>query len=107
MTARVQQFSLFGGQPGRPREARSPRPSKAMGYAAPPGSGPAGETCGTCAHCRLRTIRGERRVYKCRLLQGRWTFDRTTDVRLRSPACAKWQAGAPRTTTIKGNADVD
>lgn len=105
--AAVQQFGLFNGKPERPRIERRSRGGAAAGYAAKPGTGPRGETCNTCAHCRLRVSRGERRYYKCQLLIGQWTHGRATDVVLRSPACAKWQRGIPQVTTIKGSRDVD
>lgn len=55
-------------------------------YAAPPGTGPAGETCGTCRHAK----RG-RRWAKCALTRGRWTMSYGTDIKLRMDACSKWE----------------
>lgn len=103
MASPVKQFGLFSGAPERPRIERRSRGGAAAGYAAKPGTGPAGQTCNTCAHCRLRVSRGNRRYYKCQLLYGQLTTGRATDVTLRSPACAKWQRGIPQVTTLKGN----
>jgi len=59
---------------------------KANGYAAPPGTGPAGETCGSCEH-----ISHGRRWAKCDLTRACHTGGRRTDVLTRSPACNKWE----------------
>lgn len=76
---------LFGNVVTEPRRRR-PR----FGYAWPPGSGPAGETCRTCRHaCRLRF--GMRAVYKCGAVRERWTASIRTDIRLDSPSCRGWE----------------
>lgn len=62
------------------------------GHAAPPGSGPQGETCGSCRH--LARKRMAKTYLKCALMQAIWTGGGGTDVRARDPACAKWEAGA-------------
>ena len=51
------------------------------------GRGPEDETCGTCRHLVAHGYR--RTYYKC-LLRGD-TRSATTDLRLRWPACAKWE----------------
>lgn len=56
------------------------------GYASVPGSGPPGETCGSCAFVRKRM-----RFHKCKLMCHRWTNSYGTDVLLKSPACRKWE----------------
>lgn len=56
-----------------------------QGYAASPGTGPAGETCGSCAHCVRR-----KRYYKCGLNQASWTASRATDILKHAPACVRW-----------------
>lgn len=61
------------------------------GYAASPGSGPAGETCKTCAHCRRhRLIRksGVSGWNKCAMV--RKSFGPGSDIRLDAPACVHW-----------------
>lgn len=103
----AQQYGLFSGKPERPKIERRSRGGAAAGYAAKPGTGPVGETCNTCAHCRLRVARNGRHYYKCALMIGQWTQGRATDVVLRSPACAKWQRGIPQVTTLRGNHDAD
>jgi len=64
------------------------------GHAARPGTGPKGETCGTCAH-RVRTDDTARPYQKCGLTRGTWTRGLASDVRAKDPACAMWQALAP------------
>lgn len=59
-------------------------PRKA-GHAMPPGTGPAGETCGSCVHLfRAKTY------LKCWLRRDRWTGGGASDVRAGDPACVKW-----------------
>lgn len=90
------QLVLFPGLP-LPMD-RSPRPdgktgynAVAKGYARPPGTGPAGETCKTCAHyCRVQG--GGSKFPKCALIRFRWTHGPGTDIRAKSPACELWQA---------------
>lgn len=66
------------------------RPSKPNGYAAPPGTGPKGETCKTCKN--LARKGGCSRYYlKCLLVKARWTGGAGTDVKAGSPACAGWE----------------
>lgn len=78
------QFDLLG-EPVK-QERHTTRPN---GYAYPPGTGPAGETCRTCRHF-ARVWGG--RYFKCELLRGRWTHGTGTDIRAGSPACKKWEA---------------
>lgn len=60
------------------------------GYASRPGSGPVGESCGTCENAVKRN--GGRRYYwKCMLMAKVWTASYGTDIRLKSPACALWR----------------
>lgn len=61
-------------------------------YAALPGTGPAGETCGSCANLSGHTM--SRRYRKCALTRARWTGGPGSDVKVRSPACSKWKAKA-------------
>ena len=69
-------------------------PPKIKGlYAAEPGTGPAGETCGSCAH--LHRNRQAKVYLKCGLTRARWTGGFGTDVKARSPACAKWISKTP------------
>lgn len=93
------QFTLIGGQELAKPTTRRYQP--AQGYAAAPGTGPAGEACASCAHCRARKLNGNWRVYKCVLLLASWDRTRATDILLRSPACSRWQSGEPRTSTAQ------
>lgn len=63
--------------------------TKRHGHAAPPGTGPEGETCGTCKHLACKEMAS--RFYKCSLMQAHWTGGIGTDVRVRDAACAKWE----------------
>jgi len=73
----------------------SPSPPKvsmagqARGYAAYPGTGPKGETCGSCAHLYRKQM--AKTYLKCELMSATWTGGHGTDVLSRSPACMKWQ----------------
>lgn len=62
---------------------------KRHGHAAPPGTGPAGETCGSCAHLECKAMAS--RYYKCGLMKKHWTGGIGTDVCVRDAACAKWE----------------
>ncbi len=63
------------------------------GYVCPPGSGPEGETCGTCKHANRQSNYSENKSWiKCGLNRTRWTGGRGTDILARSPACRKWEA---------------
>lgn len=61
----------------------------ARGYYNPPGTGPQGETCKTCAHAVPSG--GHRTYWKCELVRLKWTGSIRTDIRLRSPACKGWE----------------
>lgn len=75
----------------RKREQRR-RSEIPRGYAANPGHGPEGETCGSCAY--LHRIGRGKTYLKCLLIKPKWTASSRTDVRARSPACVKWTAPA-------------
>jgi hypothetical protein len=55
-----------------------------------PGTGPKGETCGSCQH-----IRRSERFAKCALTRAAWTHSPRTDIRVRWVACSKWERKAP------------
>lgn len=64
---------------------------KNTGHAAAPGTGPFGQTCGTCEHL-ARTASGSGRVFrKCGLMESTWTHGPGTDIRARDLACSKWE----------------
>lgn len=90
MTAEV---DLFGEIPKAAVEpARGKHYTKPRGYVAPPGTGPVGETCGSCKHV-VRCVNGNRNKswLKCLLNEGRWTNGRGSDVLAGSPACSEWE----------------
>lgn len=60
------------------------------GYAAVPGTGPAGETCSTCRHIYRKRM--AKTYIKCALMQVRWTGGAGTDIKAKAPACSKWEA---------------
>jgi len=83
-------LNLFGEVVTEP-ENRATRRKKhqANGYAAPPGSGPTGETCKTCINAH-NLPRGARSYWKCLCVKP--THGTGTDIRLKSPACRYWRS---------------
>ena len=64
--------------------------TQAKGYAAMPGTGPKGETCGSCDHLVRKRLA---KVYrKCGLMERHWTGGKGTDVLTTAPACRNWTA---------------
>jgi hypothetical protein len=63
------------------------------GYAASPGTGPAGKTCHDCAHYVI-VCGGVRSFPKCALAEARWTHGRGSDILVRSPACVRFEQKA-------------
>ena len=57
---------------------------------APIGTGPPGETCGSCANLYRREF--SKTYLKCDLMRSAWTGGAATDVKARDAACAKWGA---------------
>ncbi len=54
-----------------------------------PGTGPVGETCGSCGHRVL--IHYHNKTYnKCGVLRGLWTHGPGTDLRRKDVACSHW-----------------
>lgn len=64
-------------------------PGKKNGYAAQPGTGPAGECCKTCAH--LYRNKWAKTYLKCDLMRAVWTGGAGTDVKASSPACRRFE----------------
>lgn len=86
------------------RKALGKRPKK-RGYAAQPGTGPAGETCGSC-HFLFRN-RLAKTYLKCELMRRFWTGGEGTDVRARSPACRNWMPATPSPPTKRPTSPSD
>lgn len=63
-------------------------PTVKRGYAAPPGTGPAGETCKTCRH--LFRNHQSKTYLKCSLMSAHWTGGPGTDILAGAPACREW-----------------
>src|ERR1043166_2106187 len=82
LTAKERRKFLFGQISTVPR-----------GHAAPPGTGPAGETCKTCEHYTLR--KWAKAYRKCGLMREHWTSGGRTDIRARDPACRLWKKAVP------------
>ena len=58
-----------------------------------PGTGPDGETCGTCAHAVVKPMES-RNYWKCGEAKGAWTNSVNSDIRLKWPACRGWKRKA-------------
>ena len=64
---------------------------KTNAHADAPGTGPAGETCGTCGY--YTRVEYHDKVYrKCGLMKLYWTHGSGTDIRAKDPACTRWRA---------------
>lgn len=68
------------------RRSNTPRLTPKQGYAAPPGTGPFGETCGSCRH--LHTAGNPRKDLHCNLAGHRRGERRPSQG---SPACSRWE----------------
>lgn len=80
-----------------PSKARR-KPTVKKGYAAMPGTGPEGETCKTCEHCkRFGGPGGGKHFIKCNLMKRAWTSGEGTDILARSPACRNWEKAKDKT----------
>ena len=54
-----------------------------------PGTGPQGETCGSCKHLYRKTM--AKTYLKCNLMRAKWTGGGKTDIRAGWAACSKWE----------------
>lgn len=77
------------GDPIKPPSKAKRKPTPARGYSSSPGTGPAGETCGSCTH-----VVRFRRFHKCGLVKRTWTKGAGSDVKARTPACRNWEKPA-------------
>lgn len=84
-------FDLFGNEIAAEEAFGPPGPKhKVSGYAATPGSGPEGSTCGNCQHA-ARIDYHNKRFIKCGVIAHRWTHGPGTDIRLKTPGCKFWE----------------
>lgn len=60
-------------------------------HPAKPGTGPAGETCKTCAHIHRNQM--AKTYLKCELMRAKWTGGYGTDIKASDAACEKWEKG--------------
>jgi hypothetical protein len=83
-------FDLAAGPMLSPEQRRRlAMAPKKTGHAWTPGTGPEGETCGSCKHLHRNVMA---KVYlKCALMRAQWTAGGGTDVRARDAACKKWE----------------
>ena len=82
--------SLFGEEiPDQAEKKQPPKTTVPKGYAAAPGTGPAGETCGTCRFHVI--VRYANKYHKCEKMRMKWTGGAGSDIRVRSPACWFWK----------------
>lgn len=66
--------------------------AKKRGHAAPSGSGPDDQTCGSCRH--LWRGQMSKTFFKCSLMRPHWTGGYGTDVRCKDAACRLWEVAA-------------
>lgn len=71
-----------------PLTKKKRKPAPPRGHAWMPGTGPAGETCGTCKH-RIVKQGSARNFQKCG--KTKWTNGPGTDIRAKDPACKLWE----------------
>lgn len=81
-------------------------PIARTGWADQPGSGPDGETCGSCTYCEAFHYR--KRYYKCAARDGdHWKGGRATDIRPLDPACSKWAPSVNRSNQKAPTHEID
>ena len=68
---------------------RKRKPTPKRGHYFKPGTGPAGETCGSCKH--LYRNRLAKTYLKCALNRANWTGGEGSDVRAKDAACKFWE----------------
>ena len=83
---------LFGNEVPADHPCLAPRRKTTLprGHVAPPGSGPAGETCRSCAHYTRRHFHDYVHL-KCGLAEAKWTKGPGSDIRAKDPACKRWE----------------
>jgi hypothetical protein len=71
------------------REIKARKTPAPKGYAALPGTGPEGETCGSCRYLYRRQY--AKTYLKCELMKPYWTGGQGSDIRAKTPACRRWE----------------
>lgn len=65
---------------------------RVRGYAADPGTGPEGETCGSCKYIhRVKNWSGRKYWAKCGHPLGYISHSTASDIKVRAPACRCWE----------------
>jgi hypothetical protein len=72
----------------KPPLSKKRRNETPAGYAAQPGTGPAGHFCKDCRHICRKNM--SKTYLKCGLMRIHWTGGFKTDIRANSPACRHW-----------------
>ena len=67
-----------------------PQAVKKVGHIDTPGTGPEGETCGSCQHC-IRIRYHNKNYHKCGLMEPLWTHGAGTDIKKKDAACKSWE----------------
>lgn len=80
---------LFGTIPDQAIIFKS-KNTQPKGYAATPGSGPAGMKCRNCDFYIIRYTPAGNTHPKCGLMRHKWTNGRGSDIKVSSPACKKF-----------------
>jgi hypothetical protein len=83
-------FDLANGPMLTPaqRKQLAAKPGK-KGHVMPSGTGPEGETCGSCRHLFRNVM--SKTYLKCELNRAKWTGGAGTDVRAGDASCSKWE----------------
>lgn len=81
-------FALTPAEKKRVHGGKHKAPVK-RGYAAPPGTGPAGETCKSCEYIVRKRM--AKTYLKCGKAEYKWTGGGGSDILAGSPACSKWE----------------
>jgi hypothetical protein len=72
---------------------RKRKPTPKRGHYFKPGTGPEGETCGTCKHLTRRHL--AKTYIKCGLNERNWTGGPGSDIRVKDAACKFWEPDTP------------
>ena len=85
-------FPELGHPPEKVIDSTGRKKTVKKGYAAPPGTGPEGETCKSCKF-KTKKLGVAGHFLKCDLMRSAWTGGTGTDIKAKSPACREWESG--------------